>query len=91
MGGSVSLLDDLRLVGQISQLERRTTRTGRDSIDHMSGASDDLCNAALGALVHVPSTRRLVPPSSGHLQTRANVGHAYAKSLSQPFRRGSLR
>ena len=61
MSGSVSLLDDLRLVGQISQLERRTTRTGRDSIDHMSGASDDLCNAALGALVHVPSTRRLEP------------------------------
>ncbi|WP_246674912.1 MULTISPECIES: terminase large subunit [unclassified Mesorhizobium] len=58
MGGITSLLDNTRLVGQISQLERRTTRTGRDNIDHMSGASDDLANAALGAVMHVPSLNR---------------------------------
>ncbi|MER9816490.1 terminase [Mesorhizobium sp. M0129] len=58
MGGTASLLDNIRLVGQISQLERRTTRTGKDNIDHMSGASDDLCNAALGAIMHVPSLNR---------------------------------
>ena len=92
MSGSVSLLDDLRLIGQISQLERRTTRMGRDSIDHMSGASDDLANAALGALTHVPSARRLEPATTKHLQTHANVGHAHAKTIRwQPPRRGSLR
>ena len=91
MSGSVSLLDDPRLIGQISQLERRTTRMGRDNIDHMSGASDDLANAALGALVHVPSARRSEPASTKHLQTRANLGHAHAKSLSPLFGRGPLR
>lgn len=53
MGGTVVLLDLPRLVGQVSQLERRTSRGGRDSIDHMRGAADDLANAAIGALVHV--------------------------------------
>jgi len=92
MSGSVSLLDDLRLVGQISQLERRTTRMGRDSIDHMSGASDDLANAALGALVHVPSARRSEPASTKHLQTRANIAYADAKqSYWQTRSRGSRR
>jgi len=31
--------------------ERRTTRGGRDSIDHLPGAHDDLANAVAGALV----------------------------------------
>ena len=92
MSGSVSLLDDPRLIGQISQLERRTTRTGRDSVDHMSGASDDLANAALGALVHVPSARRLEHASTKHLPTRANVAYADVKrNIWQQPRRGLLR
>ena len=36
---------------QLSQLERRTSRFGRDTIDHPSGSHDDVCNAAAGALV----------------------------------------
>ena len=51
----VSLLDDPRLVNQIAQLERRTVRSGRDSVDHPPGAMDDLANAALGCLVYVAS------------------------------------
>jgi len=54
-GGTALLLDDRRLVAQLSQLERRTSRTGRDSVDHMRGASDDLANAVAGALTHTPS------------------------------------
>lgn len=49
--GNAVLLDLPRLIGQISQLERRTGRGGRDSIDHMRGAHDDLAVAAAGALV----------------------------------------
>jgi hypothetical protein len=48
--GRVELLDDRRLVSQLVALERRTARGGRDSIDHRSGAHDDVCNAACGAL-----------------------------------------
>lgn len=53
MSGQVELLDSRRLVSQISSLERRTARGGRDSIDHPPNGMDDLANAALGALVNV--------------------------------------
>jgi hypothetical protein len=38
-----------RLVAQITGLERRTSRAGRDSIDHGPGGHDDLVNAVAGA------------------------------------------
>lgn len=47
----VELPDDARLVSQLTGLERRTARGGRDSIDHAPGGHDDLANAAAGALV----------------------------------------
>src|SRR5262245_34392092 len=48
---AVDLLDNDRLVTQLTSLERRTSRGGRDSIDHAPGAHDDLANAVAGALV----------------------------------------
>lgn len=45
------LLDDERLVAPQMTLERRTSRGGRDSIDHAPGAHDDRANAVAGALV----------------------------------------
>jgi hypothetical protein len=49
-GGRVELLDHPRLVQQLCSLERRTARSGRDSVDHPPGQNDDLINAAAGAL-----------------------------------------
>jgi hypothetical protein len=49
--GSVDLLENDRLVTQLTSLERRTARGGKDSIDHPPGAHDDLANAVAGALV----------------------------------------
>ncbi len=49
--GGVELLDDGMLLAQFRRLERRTSRSGRDSIDHPPGAHDDLANAAAGALL----------------------------------------
>jgi hypothetical protein len=62
--GRVRLLDNKRLVNQFASLERRTAPNGRDRVDHGPGGSDDVCNAAAGALVravHDPSqaTRRV--------------------------------
>ena len=54
--GTALLLDNPRFVAQLTQLERRVTRGGRDSIDHMRGAHDDLANAGMGALVHLPTS-----------------------------------
>jgi hypothetical protein len=48
---AIDLIENDRLVTQIASLERRTSRGGKDSIDHAPGAHDDLANAAAGALV----------------------------------------
>jgi hypothetical protein len=45
------LLDNPRLIAQLLGLERRTSRMGRDSIDHAPGGHDDVVNAACGALL----------------------------------------
>jgi hypothetical protein len=47
---SVELLDHPNLIAQLCQLERRTARGGRDSIDHPPRAHDDLANAVAGAV-----------------------------------------
>jgi hypothetical protein len=46
-----SLLDDKRLISQLIGLERRTSRGGKDSIDHAPGGHDDVANAVAGAIV----------------------------------------
>ena len=59
--GRVELLDISRLANQLSGLERRTARGGRDTIDHAPGQHDDLVNAAAGALALVVGTKRFNP------------------------------
>jgi len=58
--GTVALLDSPRLVAQLCGLERRTSRGGRDSIDHGPHGHDDLANAVCGVLadllVHAPGS-----------------------------------
>ena len=49
--GCVRLLNNRRLVAQLVGLERRTARSGRDSIDHAPGGHDDLANAVAGSLL----------------------------------------
>jgi hypothetical protein len=63
--GRVELLDNRRLVAQLVGLERRTSRAGRDSIDHGPGGHDDCANAAAGLLVGLDLDRRpaLVRPA----------------------------
>ena len=70
--GAVDLLEHDRLVMQLTSLERRTSRGGRDSIDHAPGAHDDVLNAVAGALVTAYKepgvknlNRRLVLPDLG--------------------------
>jgi hypothetical protein len=59
--GLVDLLDNDRLVAQLCALERRTARSGKDSIDHPPGSHDDLANAVAGA-VHLVLTARTNRP-----------------------------
>jgi hypothetical protein len=55
--GRISLLDDTRLLNQLISLERRTARSGKDSISHPPGGHDDLSNAVAGA-AHLAAAHR---------------------------------
>jgi hypothetical protein len=73
--GRVELLDHSRLLAQLLGLERRTGRSGRDSIDHAPGAHDDLANAACGALLlawDVATTPSASEPSAEELAAELN-------------------
>ncbi len=47
----VDLLDDRKALAQLIGLERRTARSGKDSIDHPPGGHDDRINAVAGSVV----------------------------------------
>lgn len=49
--GSAALLYSEALKSQLVGLDRKTSRAGRDSIDHEVGGHDDIANAACGALL----------------------------------------
>lgn len=51
--GRVALLDHPRLLAQLGGLERKTARSGRDSIDHAPGGHDDLANVVAGVVCEV--------------------------------------
>ena len=46
----VRLLDNPRLLQQLVSLERRTARSGKDTIEHPPNAHDDLANAVAGVV-----------------------------------------
>lgn len=50
--GQVELPPDKTMLNQFQNLERRTSRAGRDSIDHAPGAHDDRANAVAGLIAH---------------------------------------
>jgi hypothetical protein len=49
--GVAELPDDPRLLNQLRSLDRRTGRSGKDSVDHAPRAHDDIANAVAGVLV----------------------------------------
>jgi hypothetical protein len=53
----VELLDHAKLTAQLLSLERRTSRGGRDSIDHPPHGHDDIANAVCGAITNL-STKK---------------------------------
>jgi hypothetical protein len=69
--GKVELLDNAVCVSQLSNLERRTARGGRDSIDHPSGNyHDDVANSVAGVAALCVSYIKLAPVAQvGKFQT----------------------
>ena len=50
MHGEIELPPDVRLLTELAQLERRTSRGGKDSVDHPPRAHDDIANSVCGVL-----------------------------------------
>lgn len=63
--GRIVLPKSDRLVNQLTGLERRVSRSGKDSIDPSSGAHDDLANAVAGAADRVAVNREAPMPVFG--------------------------
>jgi hypothetical protein len=51
--GRVELLDNKILFNELRSLERRTRRSGKDSVDHGPRQHDDSANATAGLMVHL--------------------------------------
>jgi hypothetical protein len=51
--GLVSIPDHKHLVRELRLLERRTSRQGKDTVDHGRNGSDDYANALAGMLVQL--------------------------------------
>jgi hypothetical protein len=59
---TIRLLDHPRAINQIASLERRTSRGGRDSVDHPPQGHDDIANAIAG-LAYVAINRFVTRPA----------------------------
>jgi hypothetical protein len=57
--GAVDLLDYQPLLLELMQLERRTARSGKDSVDHPPGGRDDHANSCCGCLAVLASSGSL--------------------------------
>src|SRR6266542_780141 len=58
--GRARLLDNARLIHQLATLERRTSRLGKDRVDHGVNGADDVANAVAGALTLAVAKRGFV-------------------------------
>ena len=83
----VLLLDNDRLITQLTSLERRVGR-GHDAIDHRPGAHDDLANAAAGAIVQARKAWSATARAD-YRRPQVIVAYADAKRIAQ--RRGLSR
>lgn len=61
----IDLLDNTKLINQLCALERRTARSGRDSIDHPFGAHDDVANAVAGVAAVINKYGNFDPTYAG--------------------------
>jgi hypothetical protein len=86
--GRVELLDHSRLLAQLTALERRTARGGRDSIDHAPNAHDDVANAVAGAVVTASqgALGMAAVPLSVYARVLADIDRAFPRPPGIPNR-----
>ena len=94
-GQHCELLDNQKLLNQLVSLERRTSRGGRNSIDHPAGANshDDIANAVCGAMLLASAGKHVFRPTQRMIEmagrpttyTRRRLGDRYN---DRPMRNG---
>lgn len=82
--GLVDLIEVPRLENQLIALERRTSRGGRDMVDHPPGGHDDIANAVAGA-INLAIGKHQAPVAR---TATMNTGPSGASDVSRPFNRG---
>ena len=87
--GQVELPPDDLMLTQFQNLERRTARSGRESIDHAPGGHDDRANAVAGLVAHNKTAPVFI---FEYLDSAANELHTYnALSRNWIFRGANVR
>jgi hypothetical protein len=96
--GRCELLDHPKLISQLTGLERRTARSGRESIVHAPGAHDDIANACVGALLSALDAhkRRIVWGTYGYgggpiTWRDSETGEEIDPKTMEPIRRTQFR
>ncbi|WP_421621777.1 hypothetical protein [Alkalilimnicola ehrlichii] len=83
--GRVELLDNGRLQNELTSLERRTSRAGKDSIDHPPNGHDDVVNSVAGCIIEaakpkaVPRVRRM----GDSISSGSNSGSSVLDRIAQ--------
>jgi len=75
MSGAVSILDHSQLSRELRLLERRTSPSGKDSIDHGKNGLDDYANSLCGCIAIT-----LKKPREVIAERRHQNGHADQRS-----------
>jgi hypothetical protein len=80
---TIRLLDHPRTINQICNLERRTARGGRDSIDHPPNANDDCANAIAGLCGLAAAPRYRYPKNMDWISGPTDAEEFQRQRLSQ--------
>jgi hypothetical protein len=85
--GGIIIPDHARLLRELRLLERRTSRSGRDSVDHGQSGSDDYANALIGCAVMASGKRKSLVISDAALANarmpdRAGRGYGWGTPRS---------
>jgi hypothetical protein len=87
------MLDDDRLVSQLCALERRTSRTGKDSVNHPPGGNDDRIDASAGAIVFAAQVSHYDAVMPGYARFMAGLATGRAalegETEEESWRRGA--
>lgn len=79
--GKAKIPDHTRLIRQLRGLERRTARSGKDSVDHAPRGRDDIANVVCGLIAIMKDKQR----RWGHLKAWSHNTTAAEKARAAGF------